>query len=34
VAWFTLRGPELDRPTTPADDPPADPAAAPLEPLG
>ena len=34
VAWFALRTPELERPTTEADDPPADPAAAPLEPLG
>jgi hypothetical protein len=34
VAWFALRGPELDAPVTPADDMPADPALAPPEPLG
>jgi predicted MFS family arabinose efflux permease len=34
VAWFALRTPELDRPITPADDVPADPAIAPPEPLG
>jgi MFS family permease len=34
VAWFALRGPELDRPLTAADDVPADPAIAPPEPLG
>lgn len=34
VAWFVLRGPELDRPVTEADDVPADPHAAPPEPLG
>ena len=34
VAWFALRGPELDRPVTAADDVPADPAIAPPEPLG
>ena len=34
VAWFALRGPELDRPLTVADDVPADPSIAPPEPLG
>ena len=34
VAWFALRGPELDRPLTAADDVPADPTIAPPEPLG
>ena len=34
VAWFALRGPELDRPVTDADDVPADPSIAPPEPLG
>ena len=34
VAWFALRGPELDRPLTEADDVPADPSIAPPEPLG
>ena len=34
VAWFALRTPDLDRPTTEADDLPADTAAAPPEPLG
>jgi hypothetical protein len=34
VAWFALRGPELDAPVTTADDMPADPSLAPPEPLG
>ncbi|HVF07542.1 MAG TPA: MFS transporter [Actinomycetota bacterium] len=34
VAWFALRGPELDAPVTPDDDMPADAALAPPEPLG
>ena len=34
VAWFALRGPELDRPLSDADDVPADPSIAPPEPLG
>jgi MFS transporter, PPP family, 3-phenylpropionic acid transporter len=34
VAWFALRGPQLDRAPLPSEDPPADPASAPLEPLG
>ncbi|MGH2538949.1 MAG: MFS transporter [Actinomycetota bacterium] len=34
VAWLALRGPELDRPLTVADDVPADPSIAPPEPLG
>ncbi len=34
VAWFALRGPELDRPVTDDDDVPADPSIAPPEPLG
>ena len=34
VAWFALRGPELDAPITQADDMPADPSIAPPEPLG
>ncbi len=34
VAWFALRGPELDAPITQADDMPADPSLAPPEPLG
>ena len=34
VAWFALRGPELDAPFTQADDMPADPSFAPPEPLG
>jgi len=34
VAWFTLRGPEVDAPFTAADDLPADPSFAPPEPLG
>ena len=34
VAWFALRGPELDRPLNEADDVPADPSIAPPEPLG
>ena len=34
VAWFSLRGPQLDSAPSPSEDPPADPASAPLEPLG
>ncbi|HEY6567886.1 MAG TPA: MFS transporter [Actinomycetota bacterium] len=34
TAWFALAVPELDAPLTEADDRPADPSAAPLEPLG
>lgn len=34
VAWFALRGPELDAPVTQLDDMPADPSIAPPEPLG
>jgi MFS transporter, PPP family, 3-phenylpropionic acid transporter len=34
TAWFALAVPSLDAPLTEADDRPADPAAAPLEPLG
>ena len=34
VAWFALRGPELDARVTAADDVPADPSIAPPEPLG
>jgi PPP family 3-phenylpropionic acid transporter len=34
VAWFALRGPELDAPMTTDDDMPADPSFAPPEPLG
>ena len=34
TAWFALAIPVLDAPVTDADDPPADPSVAPLEPLG
>jgi len=34
VAWFALRIPELDLPLQPGEDPPADVATAPMEPLG